>query len=56
MAFSAAEDLSQFSVGQVLSVIPNHVCTCINMHDQVLLARGGKIVGSWNVAARGKVR
>ena len=54
--FLTAEDLSQFSVGQVLSVIPNHVCTCINMHDEVLLAREGKIVGSWNVAARGKVR
>jgi len=54
--FLSAENLSQFSVGQVLSVIPNHVCTCINMHDEVFLAREGKIVGSWNVAARGKVR
>ena len=54
--FLSAENLSQFSVGQVLSVIPNHVCTCINMHDEVFLARGGKIVGSWSVAARGKVR
>jgi D-serine deaminase-like pyridoxal phosphate-dependent protein len=40
----------------VLTVIPNHVCTCINMHDEVLLARQGEIVGSWKVAARGKVR
>ena len=54
--FLSADDLSQFSVGQVLSVIPNHVCTCINMHDEVLLARAGKIVDSWTVAARGKVR
>jgi D-serine deaminase-like pyridoxal phosphate-dependent protein len=54
--FLTADDLSQFSVGQVFSVIPNHVCTCINMHDEVLLARHGKIVGSWNIAARGKVR
>jgi D-serine deaminase-like pyridoxal phosphate-dependent protein len=54
--FLSAKNLSQFSVGQVLAVIPNHVCTCINMHDEVLVARGGKIVGSWNVDARGKVR
>jgi D-serine deaminase-like pyridoxal phosphate-dependent protein len=54
--FLSAENLSQFSVGQVLSVIPNHVCTCINMHDELFLAREGRIVGSWNVAARGKVR
>lgn len=45
-----------FSVGQVLSVIPNHVCTCINMHDEVYVARGGAIVGTWKIAARGKVR
>jgi D-serine deaminase-like pyridoxal phosphate-dependent protein len=54
--YLAAADLSQFEVGQVLSVIPNHVCTCINMHDEVLLSRKGEIVGSWKVAARGKVQ
>jgi D-serine deaminase-like pyridoxal phosphate-dependent protein len=43
-------------VGQVLQVIPNHVCTCINMHDEVLLSRNGIIAGTWRVAARGKVR
>jgi D-serine deaminase-like pyridoxal phosphate-dependent protein len=53
--YLAADDLTAFSVGQVLSIIPNHVCTCINMHDQVLLARSGEIVGAWKVAARGKV-
>jgi D-serine deaminase-like pyridoxal phosphate-dependent protein len=49
-------DLARFSVGQVLTVSPNHVCTCINMHDEVFLSRGGEIVGSWKVGARGKVR
>ena len=51
-----ADDLSPFTVGQSLTIIPNHVCTCINMHDEVLLARKGVIVGSWKIAARGKVR
>jgi len=54
--FVMANDLSCFEVGQVFTVIPNHVCTCINMHDEVLLARSGSIVGSWEIAARGKVR
>jgi D-serine deaminase-like pyridoxal phosphate-dependent protein len=54
--FVSADDLGGFEVGQVFTVIPNHVCTCINMHDEVLLARGGSIVGAWKVAARGKVR
>jgi D-serine deaminase-like pyridoxal phosphate-dependent protein len=53
--FAEAEDYSAFSVGQVLSVIPNHVCTCINMHDEIYVARRGEVVGSWRVAARGKV-
>jgi D-serine deaminase-like pyridoxal phosphate-dependent protein len=51
-----ALDYGAFFLGQVLSVIPNHVCTCINMHDDVYVARGGKIVGTWKIAARGKVR
>jgi D-serine deaminase-like pyridoxal phosphate-dependent protein len=46
----------QFHVGEVLTVIPNHVCTCVNMHDEVFLLRGGDVVGSWRVAARGKIR
>jgi D-serine deaminase-like pyridoxal phosphate-dependent protein len=54
--FVTASDLGGFEVGQVYTVIPNHVCTCINMHDEVLLARNGSIVGAWKVAARGKVR
>jgi D-serine deaminase-like pyridoxal phosphate-dependent protein len=54
--YLVADDLNVFEVGHVLTIIPNHVCTCINMHDDVLLSRKGKIVGSWKVAARGKVR
>lgn len=54
--FVEAEDLTRFVVGDVVTIVPNHVCTCINLHDEVLLARAGKIVGTWSVAARGKVR
>jgi D-serine deaminase-like pyridoxal phosphate-dependent protein len=45
-----------FHVGEVLTVIPNHVCTCVNMHDEAFLLRRGEVVGSWRVAARGKIR
>jgi D-serine deaminase-like pyridoxal phosphate-dependent protein len=51
-----AEDRTDLHAGRVLQIIPNHVCTCINMHDEVLLSRDHRIVGSWRVAARGKVR
>ena len=46
----------KFRVGEVVTVIPNHVCTCVNMHDEVFLVRKGQVEGSWKVAARGKVR
>lgn len=46
----------RFHVGEVLSIIPNHVCTCINMHDEVFFVRDEQVVGSCRVAARGKVR
>ncbi len=46
----------KFYVGEVVTVIPNHVCTCVNMHDEVFLVRKGQVEGSWKVAARGKVR
>jgi D-serine deaminase-like pyridoxal phosphate-dependent protein len=46
----------RFRVGEVLTVIPNHVCTCVNMHDEAFLLRGGEVEGSWRVAARGKIR
>lgn len=46
----------QFHVGEALTVIPNHVCTCVNMHDEVFLHRSGEAAGCWLVAARGKIR
>jgi D-serine deaminase-like pyridoxal phosphate-dependent protein len=45
-----------FRVGEVVTVIPNHVCTCVNMHDEVFLLRKGEVAGCWRVAARGKIR
>jgi D-serine deaminase-like pyridoxal phosphate-dependent protein len=46
----------KFHVGEVVTVIPNHVCTCVNMHDEVFLVRKGQVEGTWKVAGRGKVR
>ena len=46
----------KFYVGEVLTVIPNHICTCVNMHDEAFVFRNGMGAGSWRVAARGKIR
>ncbi len=45
-----------FRVGEVLTVIPNHVCASVNMHDDAFLLRNGEVVGCWRIAARGKIR
>jgi len=44
------------AIGDVLRVIPNHVCVVVNMVDEVLMVRGEEIVGTLAVAARGKLR
>jgi D-serine deaminase-like pyridoxal phosphate-dependent protein len=44
------------TVGEVVTVIPNHACGCTNLYDEVAVHRNGRIVGLWPVAARGKLR
>jgi D-serine deaminase-like pyridoxal phosphate-dependent protein len=46
----------RFQVGDVLTVVPNHVCTCVNMHDEAYLLRDEQVVDCWRIAARGKIR
>ena len=44
------------SVGDLLRIIPNHVCPVSNLFDHVLFVRGGKVLGSSRVHARGLVQ
>lgn len=43
------------SVGEIVRVIPNHVCVAVNLADQLIAVRKGKIVDTIAVAARGKL-
>jgi D-serine deaminase-like pyridoxal phosphate-dependent protein len=43
-------------VGERLSIIPNHVCTTINMHHELYGVRGERVEVVWPVAAQGRVR
>ena len=45
-----------FRIGERLRVIPNHVCTAVNLHNEVWGVRGDEVVEHWPVAARGLVR
>jgi D-serine deaminase-like pyridoxal phosphate-dependent protein len=43
------------SVGDVVRVIPNHVCVVVNMVDRLIVVRNNEIVDVMQVLARGKL-
>jgi len=44
------------NVGERLTVIPNHACGTVNMHDRLIGLRGQTIESQWDIAARGKIQ
>jgi len=42
------------SVGEVLAIVPNHICPVVDLRDEFLATRDGSIVGTWPVLARGR--
>src|SRR6478609_5364146 len=44
------------NVGDVVRIVPNHVCVVVNMFDEVVMVRGDEILGTLPIAARGKLR
>jgi D-serine deaminase-like pyridoxal phosphate-dependent protein len=51
-------DLSRSSwrpqLGEVVRVVPNHVCIVVHLHDLIYGYRGERIESSWPVSARGR--
>ncbi|NEW89482.1 D-TA family PLP-dependent enzyme [Rhodopseudomonas sp. WA056] len=47
---------SRPNVGDVVRIIPNHVCVVVNMVDEVAMVRGEEILGPLPVAARGRLK
>lgn len=43
------------AVGDVVRIVPNHVCVVVNMVDRMVAVRGDTIVGELPVAARGRL-
>jgi D-serine deaminase-like pyridoxal phosphate-dependent protein len=41
-------------VGRVVQIVPNHICPVVNNVDTFLVVRGGEIVDTWRVDARGR--
>jgi D-serine deaminase-like pyridoxal phosphate-dependent protein len=42
-------------VGDRVSIVPNHVCSAVNLHDRLVGVRGDRIELVWQVAARGRI-
>ena len=47
-----AVDGNSPALGEVVAVIPNHVCTAVNLVPELLVADQGQVVDRWPVAAR----
>jgi D-serine deaminase-like pyridoxal phosphate-dependent protein len=43
-------------VGERVTVIPNHACGAVNMHDTLVGLRGESVEAVWKIEARGKVQ
>lgn len=46
----------RFRVGDRVRVVPNHACGVPNMHDELVVVDGERVVDAWPVIARGRVR
>lgn len=45
---------SSIRTGDILKIIPNHICPTVNLYDYVYLMRDQEIYGKYEVAARGR--
>ena len=41
-------------LGEVVAIVPNHVCPVVDLFDSFVIVRGESIVGTWPVDARGR--
>lgn len=46
----------EFTVGDRLRVIPNHICVAVNLHERIYGVRGDAVEETWTVDGRGKLQ
>jgi D-serine deaminase-like pyridoxal phosphate-dependent protein len=44
------------AVGSQVALVPSHIDTTVNLHDVYQVQRGGEVVATWPIAARGKIQ
>ena len=50
------EEARRLQVGDLVEVIPTHVCPTVNLAERLLCVQGGQVVDTWTVAARARVQ
>ena len=50
------DDDPGFAIGDRVEIIPNHICPAINLHDELVIVRDGRVIDTWPVTARGRIR
>jgi D-serine deaminase-like pyridoxal phosphate-dependent protein len=46
----------EFSIGDRVHIIPNHICVAVNLHEQMYGIRGDTVEEVWRVEGRGKLQ
>jgi D-serine deaminase-like pyridoxal phosphate-dependent protein len=49
-------DAHRLKVGDLVHIVPTHVCPTVNLAERLVTARGGLVQGTWAVAARAQVQ
>jgi D-serine deaminase-like pyridoxal phosphate-dependent protein len=47
---------ADFSIGDRVRIIPNHICVAVNLHEQMYGVRGDTVEEVWKVEGRGKLQ
>lgn len=42
------------AIGDVVAVVPNHICPVVDLYDEAVIVRGGRVVDRWRIDARGR--
>ncbi|MFZ7102968.1 MAG: alanine racemase [Peptococcaceae bacterium] len=49
-----AEEGNVPEIGDKIAIIPNHACPVVNLADEMMIVEGSKVLGKWQIDARGK--
>jgi D-serine deaminase-like pyridoxal phosphate-dependent protein len=49
-------EAGRLRVGDLVEVVPAHVCPTVNLAERLVCVREGRVVGAWEVAARARVQ